>query len=68
MESSNPTYGLLISRNGKSVATDAEDLQHLGYTQQQQRRFDGFSNFGLSFSVISLLTGAVTLFDCHCRN
>ena len=46
-----------------SPATDEQDLRRLGYTQQLLRGFGGFSNFGLSFSVISLLTGAVTLFD-----
>ena len=46
-----------------SPSADEQDLQHLGYTQQLLRDFKGFSNFGLSFSIISILTGAVTLFD-----
>src|SRR5882724_8882250 len=43
--------------------TDARDLASLGYKQEFQRDFGGFSNFALSFSVISILTGAITLYD-----
>lgn len=43
--------------------SDELDLQRLGYTQQFLRGFGVFSNFALSFSIISILTGAVTLFD-----
>jgi amino acid transporter len=42
---------------------DAEQLRKLGYAQQLARGLGGFSNFALSFSVISILTGAVTLYD-----
>ena len=41
---------------------DAEQLRRLGYAQQLLRDMGGFSNFALSFSVISVLTGAVTLY------
>jgi amino acid transporter len=41
---------------------DREDLQRLGYTQQLFREMGGFSNFAISFSIISILTGAVLLF------
>jgi len=43
--------------------TDARDLQKLGYKQEFRRDFGGFSNFALSFSVISILTGLVALYD-----
>jgi Amino acid permease len=43
--------------------TDTRDLASLGYKQEFQRDFGGFSNFALSFSVISILTGAITLCD-----
>ena len=43
-------------------ARDAEDLKRLGYAQQLLRDMGGFSNFALSFSIISILTGAVTLY------
>lgn len=41
---------------------DAEDLERFGYAQQLMRGMGGFSNFALSFSIISVLTGAVTLY------
>ena len=41
---------------------DEEELSKLGYTQQLLREMGGFSNFAISFSVISILTGAVLLF------
>src|SRR5437763_14403088 len=44
------------------IARDAEELGRLGYAQQLLREMGGFSNFALSFSVISVLTGAVTLY------
>src|SRR5438132_3155395 len=41
---------------------DAEELRRLGYAQQLLRDMGGFANFALSFSIISVLTGAVTLY------
>src|ERR687891_337629 len=41
---------------------DTEDLRRLGYRQQLFREMGGFSNFAISFSIISVLTGAVLLF------
>src|SRR5262250_2054612 len=41
---------------------DAHQLRGLGYVQQLLREMCGFSNFALSFSIISVLTGAVTLY------
>ena len=41
---------------------DAEDLKRLGYTQQLFREMGGFSNFAVSFSIISILTGAILLY------
>src|SRR5205823_10757259 len=41
---------------------DAEQLRRLGYAQQLLREMGGFANFALSFSIISVLTGAVTLY------
>jgi hypothetical protein len=37
------------------------DLRRLGYAQQLYREMGGFSNFAISFSIISILTGAVIL-------
>ena len=41
---------------------DVRDLARLGYAQQLLREMGGFSNFAVSFSIISILTGAVLLF------
>ena len=42
---------------------DARDLHALGYAQELFRTMGGFSNFAISFSIISILTGAVTLYE-----
>jgi amino acid transporter len=44
------------------IAEDVRDLNRLGYAQQLYREMGGFSNFAISFSIISVLTGAVLLF------
>jgi amino acid transporter len=41
---------------------DQQDLRRFGYAQELFREMGGFSNFAISFSNISILTGAVTLF------
>src|SRR5215217_6529477 len=41
---------------------DESYLRSLGYGQQLFREMGGFSNFAISFSIISILTGAVLLF------
>jgi len=41
---------------------DAEELARLGYKQELLREMGAFSNFALSFSIISVLTGGVVLY------
>lgn len=41
---------------------DERYLASLGYRQQLFRQMGGFSNFAISFSIISILTGAVLLY------
>src|SRR5882724_4527067 len=41
------------------IQQDISDLHRLGYAQQLFREMGGFSNFAISFSIISILTGAV---------
>ena len=41
---------------------DARRLGELGYTQEFDRRWSGFSNFAISFSIISILSGCFTTF------
>jgi amino acid transporter len=47
----------------ETIAQDVHDLHRLGYAQELFRTMGGFSNFAISFSIISILTGAVILFD-----
>ena len=41
---------------------DAAELATLGYKQELLREMGAFSNFALSFSIISILTGRVVLY------
>jgi amino acid transporter len=45
------------------ISDDTKDLHKLGYAQELLRSMGGFSNFAISFSIISILTGAVILYD-----
>jgi amino acid transporter len=45
------------------VRDDTRELSALGYAQELIRTMGGFSNFAISFSIISILTGAVTLYS-----
>jgi amino acid transporter len=49
-------------RKGAASAADKATLHHFGYAQQLLRDMGGFSNFAISFSIISILTGAITLY------
>jgi amino acid permease (GABA permease) len=42
------------------VDEDAKRLAELGYKQELHRGMSGFSNFAVSFSIISILAGAIT--------
>jgi amino acid transporter len=46
-----------------TVNQDVADLHKLGYAQELYRSMGGFSNFAISFSIISILTGAVILYN-----
>lgn len=41
---------------------DARRLAELGYKQEFDRKWSGFSNFAISFSIISILSGGFTTF------
>jgi amino acid transporter len=51
-----------MNNRESQIAADVDDLRRLGYTQQLIREMGGFSNFAVSFSIISILTGAVLLY------
>ncbi|MFF7675283.1 amino acid permease [Actinacidiphila glaucinigra] len=44
------------------AVTDEERLRQLGYTQVLARRMSAFSNFAVSFTIISVLSGCLTLY------
>jgi amino acid transporter len=44
-------------------ADDVKRLAELGYKQQFDRKWSGFSNFAVSFSIISILSGCFTTFS-----
>jgi amino acid transporter len=45
------------------IQQDVADLHALGYAQELFRTMGGFSNFAISFSIISILTGAIILYN-----
>src|SRR4026209_1372360 len=47
----------------EAIQQDIRDLHGLGYAQELFRTMGGFSNFAISFSIISILTGAAILYD-----
>lgn len=46
----------------KSMNADEKQLADLGYKQELDRSWSGFSNFAISFSIISILAGCFTTF------
>ena len=49
------------------IEKDIEYLQHLGYAQELYRSISGFSNFAITFSVISVLSGLTMLYGYGLR-
>src|SRR4051812_36959289 len=48
--------------NINNTSEDERRLAALGYKQELKRSWSGFSNFAISFSVISILSGCFTTF------
>ncbi|MGW3337137.1 amino acid permease [Streptomyces sp. NPDC001009] len=46
----------------ESALSDEERLAQLGYTQVLARRMSAFSNYAVSFTIISVLSGCLTLY------
>jgi amino acid permease (GABA permease) len=44
------------------LGSDEQQLHQLGYAQELRRRMSGFSNFAVSFTIISILSGCLTLY------
>ncbi|GAB5895266.1 MULTISPECIES: amino acid permease [Mycolicibacterium] len=52
----------------EQLSEDEKHLAKLGYTQELQRSWSGFSNFAISFSIISILAGCFTSFGLGWNN
>jgi amino acid transporter len=61
MPQTKPTQTTKRSRD-EIIADDVADLHGLGYAQELFRAMGRFSNFAISFSIVSILTGAVILY------
>ena len=44
------------------IHDDVKLLHSMGYAQELKRRMSGFSNFAISFSIICILAGGITMF------
>jgi amino acid permease (GABA permease) len=51
-----------VAVNQEALSSDEETLHQLGYAQELRRRMSGFSNFAVSFTIISILSGCLTLY------
>ena len=51
-----------------TVNADEQRLAELGYKQELNRSWSGFSNFAISFSIISILAGCFTTFYAGWNN
>ncbi len=54
--------GMSASAGISTGKTDVEKLHELGYAQELRRGMGAFSNFAVSFTIISILSGCLTLF------
>jgi len=50
------------TRGGPGMSKDVAKLHELGYAQELRRGMKTFSNFAVSFTIISILSGCLTLF------
>ncbi len=51
-----------------TLGTDEQRLAELGYKQELKRGWSGFSNFAISFSIISVLAGCFTTYGQALKN
>ena len=55
---------MAIAEGSRAAAavTDEQRLHELGYAQELSRGMGWFSNFAVSFTIISILTGGITTY------
>ncbi|GLZ29197.1 amino acid transporter [Lentzea sp. NBRC 105346] len=51
-----------VDRSAAPLSADEKRLHELGYAQELSRTMSGFSNFAVSFTIISILSGCLTLY------
>ncbi|MFI5729641.1 amino acid permease [Kribbella sp. NPDC051587] len=51
-----------MSQDKTPMTDDEQRLHQLGYAQELSRTMSGFSNFAVSFTIISILSGCLTLY------
>ena len=56
------------AREAPDLTDDEKQLAKLGYSQDLNRSWSGFSNFAISFSIISILAGCLTNFGAGFNN
>jgi len=52
----------MSNHEGLQQRSDTEVLEKFGYKQELLRQMGGFSNFAISFSIISIMTGLISMF------
>ena len=53
---------MAVNEQAAPLSQDEVRLHELGYAQELRRRMSGFSNFAVSFTIISILSGCLTLY------
>jgi amino acid transporter len=56
------------ARPASTATEDERELAHLGYRQELTRAWSGFTNFAISFTIISVLAGTFTTFAFAWQN
>jgi amino acid permease (GABA permease) len=51
-----------------TAESDEQALHRMGYAQELRRRMSGFSNFAVSFTIISILSGCLTAYGVAMAN
>src|ERR1700734_4074974 len=53
---------MAVNEQAAELSEDEKRLHQLGYGPELRRRMSGFSNFAVSFTIISILSGCLTLY------
>src|SRR5213083_2483390 len=63
-----PPAGSIDAQFDRDVQADVQRLHELGYKQELARAWSGFTNFAISFTIISVLAGTFTAFAFAWQN